>query len=99
MLKFVVNGNTTLGLHCRHGVVEYVPDLNMHERKADATLNLSSVSLTDLFMNVKPVSEILSSNGTTIEGDKGQVAQFLSFFDEIFSPVLNQHVPVLQQKN
>lgn len=96
MLNFVVEGKTTLGLHCRRGVVEYVPDVNVYERKADATLNLSSASLIDLFMNAKPVSEILSSNGTTIQGDKAQVAQFLSLFDEIFSPAINQHVPVIK---
>lgn len=97
MLNFVVDGKTTLGLHCRHGVVEYVPDVNAYERKADATLNLSSASLIDLFMNTKPVSEILSGNGTTVKGDKSQVTQFLSFFDEIFSPAVNQHIPVLQK--
>jgi alkyl sulfatase BDS1-like metallo-beta-lactamase superfamily hydrolase len=97
MLNFVVDGKTTLGLHCRHGVVEYVADVNVYEQKADATLILSAASLMDLFMNVKPVSEILSGNGTTVEGDKGKVVQFLSLFDEILSPAVNQHVPVLKK--
>lgn len=97
MLNFVVDGKTTLGLHCRHGVVEYIPDVNTYERKADATLNLSAASLVDLFLNAKSVSEILSGNGNTIDGDKTKVTQFLSNFDEIFSPQVNQAIPVIQE--
>jgi alkyl sulfatase BDS1-like metallo-beta-lactamase superfamily hydrolase len=97
MLNFLVDGKTTLGLHCRYGVVEYVPDVNAYARKADATLSLSAASLRELFMNAKPVSEILAGSGITIDGDKARVAQFLGLFDEIFSPAVNQQVPVLQK--
>jgi hypothetical protein len=47
-------------------------------------------------MNRKPIAEILSEKDNSVAGDRQEVEKFLSYFDEIFSPQVNQAIPVLQ---
>jgi hypothetical protein len=48
-------------------------------------------------MNRKPVGQILAEQGNSVKGDKKEVEKFLSNFDEIFSPQVNQAIPVTQE--
>jgi alkyl sulfatase BDS1-like metallo-beta-lactamase superfamily hydrolase len=97
LLAFAVDEAKMVGLHCRFGVVEFIDDVDKYNKAPNATITMTQSSLTDLFMNRKPVAEILAEKGNSVKGDKQEVIKFLSYFDEIFSPALNQHIPVLQQ--
>jgi len=97
LLAFAVGEAKMVGLHCRFGVVEFIDDLDNYNQAPNATITMSQSSLTDLFMNRKPVGEILAENGNSVKGDKQEVIKFLSYFDEIFSPTVNQHIPVINQ--
>jgi alkyl sulfatase BDS1-like metallo-beta-lactamase superfamily hydrolase len=96
LLAFAVGEAKMVGLHCRFGVVEFIDDLDNYNQAPNATITMTQSSLTDLFMNRKPVGEILAEKGNAVKGDKQEVIKFLSYFDEIFSPTVNQHIPVIK---
>lgn len=97
LLAFAVGGSKMVGLHCRFGVVEFIDDIDSYNQVPNATLTITQSSLADLFMNRKPVGQILAEQGNSVKGDKQEVEKFLSNFDEIFSPQVNQAIPVLQE--
>jgi len=96
LLAFAVGDGKKVGLHCRYGVVDFIDDVEKYSQGPNATLTMTQSSLVDLFMNRKPVSEILSEQGNAVNGDRQEVEKFLSYFDEIFSPQMNQAIPVLE---
>lgn len=97
LLAFAVGDAKKVGLHCRYGVVEFIDDVDKYVQTPNATLTITQSSLVDLFMNRKPVGQILAEQGNSVKGDKKEAEKFLSYFDEIFNPAINQHIPVLQQ--
>lgn len=97
LLAFAVGESKMVGLHCRFGVVEFIDDLDSYNQVPNATLTITQSSLADLFMNRKPVGQILAEQGITIKGNKSEVENFLSYFDEIFGPAVNQQVPVVMK--
>jgi len=97
LLAFAVGNAKKVGLHCRFGVVEFIDDVDKYNQAPNATLTLTQSSLVDLFMNKKPVGQILSEQGNSVKGNRQEVEKFLSYFDEVFSPAVNQQVPVLKQ--
>jgi alkyl sulfatase BDS1-like metallo-beta-lactamase superfamily hydrolase len=97
LLAFAVGDAKKVGLHCRYGVVEFIDDVDKYIQTPNATLTISQSSLADLFMNRKPVGQILAEQGNSVKGNKQEVEKFLSNFDEIFSPQVNQAIPVLQE--
>lgn len=97
LLAFAVGDAKKVGLHCRYGVVEFIDDVDKYVQTPNATLTISQSSLADLFMNRKPVGQILAEQGNSVKGDKQEVEKFLSNFDEIFSPQVNQAIPVIQE--
>jgi len=97
LLAFAIDNNKKVGLHCRYGVVEFINDLENYKQAPIATLTLTQSSLVDLFMNRKPVGQILSEQGNSVNGNRQEVEKFLSYFDEIFSPAVNQQIPVLKK--
>jgi alkyl sulfatase BDS1-like metallo-beta-lactamase superfamily hydrolase len=97
LLAFAVGDAKKVGLHCRYGVVEFIDDVEKYIQTPNATLTISQSSLADLFMNRKPVGQILAEQGNSVKGDKQEVEKFLSNFDEIFSPQVNQAIPVIQE--
>jgi alkyl sulfatase BDS1-like metallo-beta-lactamase superfamily hydrolase len=97
LLAFAVGDAKKVGLHCRYGVVEFIDDVENYIQTPNATLTISQSSLADLFMNRKPVGQILTEQGNSVNGDKQEVEKFLSNFDEIFSPQVNQAIPVIQE--
>jgi alkyl sulfatase BDS1-like metallo-beta-lactamase superfamily hydrolase len=96
LLAFAIGNIKKVGLHCRYGVVEFIDNLENYKQTANATISMTQSSLVDLFMNRKPVSQILSDKGNSVNGDRAEVEKFLSFFDEIFSPQVNQAIPVMK---
>jgi len=96
-LAFAVANSKKVGLHCRFGVVEFIDDVDKYNQAPNATITLTQSSLVDLFMNKKPVGQILSEQGNSVKGNRQEVEKFLSYFDEIFSPTINQQIPVLKQ--
>jgi alkyl sulfatase BDS1-like metallo-beta-lactamase superfamily hydrolase len=94
LLAFAVGDAKKVGLHCRYGVVEFIEDVEQYSQAPNATITLTHSSLVDLFMNRKPIGQILSDKGNSVKGNRQEVEKFLSYFDEIFSPELNQHIPV-----
>lgn len=96
-LAFAVGNAKKVGLHCRFGVVEFIDDVDKYTQAPNATLTMTQSSVVDLFMNRKPVGQILSEQGNSVKGNTQEVEKFLSFFDQVFSAELNQHVPVLKQ--
>lgn len=97
LLAFAVGDGKKVGLHCRFGVVEFIDDVEKYGQAPNATLTMSQTSLVDLFMNRKPVGQILSEQGNAVKGDRKEVENFLSYFDEIFSPQVNQAIPVVKK--
>ena len=97
LLAFAVGDAKKVGLHCRYGVVEFIDDVEKYIQTPDATLTITQSSLVDLFMNRKAVGQILAEQGNSVNGDKQEVEKFLSNFDEIFSPQVNQAIPVIQE--
>jgi alkyl sulfatase BDS1-like metallo-beta-lactamase superfamily hydrolase len=97
LLAFAVGNAKKVGLHCRFGVVEFIDDVDQYNQAPNATVAMTQSSLVDLFMNRKPVGQILSEQGNAVKGDRQEVEKFLSYFDEIFNPAVNQQVPVLQK--
>jgi alkyl sulfatase BDS1-like metallo-beta-lactamase superfamily hydrolase len=96
-LAFAVGNAKKVGLHCRFGVVEFIDDADKYNQAPNATITLTQSSLVDLFMNKKPVGQILSEQGNSVKGNRQEVEKFLSYFDEIFSPAVNQQIPVIKQ--
>jgi alkyl sulfatase BDS1-like metallo-beta-lactamase superfamily hydrolase len=97
LLAFAIGNNKKVGLHCRYGVVEFINDLENYKQAPDATITMTQATLVDLFMNRKPVGQILSEQGNAVNGNRQEVEKFLSYFDEIFSPAVNQQIPVLKK--
>jgi alkyl sulfatase BDS1-like metallo-beta-lactamase superfamily hydrolase len=97
LLAFAIGDAKKVGLHCRFGVVEFIDDVDKYSQASNATLTLTQSSLVDLFMNRKPVGQILSEQGNAVKGNRQEVEKFLSYFDEIFSPAVNQQIPVLKK--
>ncbi len=62
LLAFAIDNNKKVGLHCRYGVVEFIDDLENYNQAPNATITMTQSSLADLFMNRKPVGQILSDN-------------------------------------
>jgi alkyl sulfatase BDS1-like metallo-beta-lactamase superfamily hydrolase len=85
-----------MGLHCRYGVVEFIDDFESPQAP-NATVSMSQASLVDLFMNRKPIEQILSDAGNSVEGNKQEVEKFLSYFTEVFSPAVNQQIPMVKR--
>jgi alkyl sulfatase BDS1-like metallo-beta-lactamase superfamily hydrolase len=95
LLAFAIGNAKKVGLHCRYGVVEFIGDLEGYKQAPNATVNMTQASLVDLFMNRKPIAEILSEKDNSVAGDRQEVEKFLSYFDEVFNPKVNQAIPVL----
>jgi len=96
LLAFAIGNDKKVGLHCRYGVVEFINDLENYKQAPDATITMTQSTLVDLFMNRKPVDQILADKSTSVKGNKEEVKNFLSYFDEIFSPQVNQAIPVVK---
>jgi alkyl sulfatase BDS1-like metallo-beta-lactamase superfamily hydrolase len=97
LLAFAIGNAKTMGLHCRYGVVEFIDDVEGYPQAPNATVSMSQASLVDLFMNRKPIEQILSDAGNSVEGNKQEVEKFLSYFTEVFSPAVNQQIPMVKR--
>lgn len=97
LLAFTIDNAKKVGLHCRYGVVEFIENMEGYKQAPNATVSMSQASLVDLFMNRKTVGQILSEQGNSVQGNRQEVEKFLSYFDEIFSPAVNQQIPVIQK--
>jgi alkyl sulfatase BDS1-like metallo-beta-lactamase superfamily hydrolase len=93
LLACSIDNAKTVGLHCRFGVVEYIDDLDGYATAPNATLSMTRSSLVDLFLNKRPVGQVLADQSTVVRGNKQEVERFLSYFDEVFSAQVNQHIP------
>jgi len=96
LLAFAIGNNKKVGLHCRYGVVEFINDLENYKQAPNATITMTQSTLIDLFMNRKPVDQILADKSISVKGNQEEVKNFLSYFDEIFSPQVNQAIPVVK---
>ena len=81
--------NTTVALHVRKGVVEYIPNLSNYLRKADITLAMDGSTWAKLYLNQTDLKQAAQSGSVKVaQGDAAEAAQILDMFDK-FDPATN----------
>jgi alkyl sulfatase BDS1-like metallo-beta-lactamase superfamily hydrolase len=75
-------GAPTMGLHVRSGVAEFVPDVSMHYRKPDISIDMSMEAWAGYYVGDITLSALLERNDVK-SSDKGKVKAFFDLFDQV----------------
>lgn len=82
-------GDRTVGLHVRRGVVEFLPDPDKHERKADVALAMDGATWAKLYLNQADLKSLVESGAARVtSGTLSQASALLDLFDT-FDPAMN----------
>ena len=75
-------GASTMGLHVRSGVVEFVPDVGEHFREPDISINLSMEAWAGYFVGDITLDALLDREDVKASS-KDRVKSFFSLFDQV----------------
>ncbi|MNJ19604.1 alkyl sulfatase C-terminal domain-containing protein [Pseudomonas alkylphenolica] len=78
---FVDGTKTSVALHLRRGVAQFVAAPASYAQKADYVLRLDAATFAALFLNKQGLSELVDSGKIEITGSKEGASAFLALFD------------------
>jgi len=88
-------GDTTVGLHVRRGVAEFLPEPAKYFRPADLALSMDGPAWARLYVNQSELgAEIKAGNVRITHGDAATAEQVMGLFDR-FEPARNVTIPPL----
>jgi alkyl sulfatase BDS1-like metallo-beta-lactamase superfamily hydrolase len=88
-------GDTTVGLHVRRGVAEFLPEPAKYFRPADLALSMDGPTWARLYLNQSAIGdEIKSGKVKVTHGDAAAAERVMGLFDR-FEPARNVTIPPL----
>ncbi|EJN26867.1 alkyl sulfatase-like hydrolase [Pseudomonas sp. GM78] len=78
---FVDGTQSSVALHLRRGVAQFVAAPATYSQKADYVLRLDSATFAALFLNKQGLAELLGSGKVELTGDEKGASTFLALFD------------------
>lgn len=86
-------GETTVGLHVRRGVAEFLPEPSKYVRPADLALSMDGPTWAGLYLSQSELgAEIKAGNVRITHGDAVTAEQVMGLFDR-FEPARNATIP------
>ena len=83
VIAFTFDNNTTVGLHVRRGIAEFVQDLDKHYRPVDIAISLNAETWAKLYLNETDMDkEIQSNNVMVTKGSVEEIAEIYEMFDK-----------------
>ena len=83
VIAFTFDNNTTVGLHVRNGIAEFVQDLDKHYRPVDIAISLNAETWAKLYLNETDMDkEIQSNNVMVTKGSVEEIAEIYEMFDK-----------------
>ena len=92
---FTDKGNTSVALHVRRGIAEYVPVPADYYKEADFVIKLDSKTWTALYLSSIDLKEAINTNKVSVFGNQTEVIELFDMFDK-FQPTKNYKIPPLE---
>ena len=92
---FTDKGNTSVALHVRRGIAEYVPVPADYYKEADFVIKLDSKTWTALYLSSIDLKEAINTNKVLVLGNQTEVIELFDMFDK-FQPTKNYKIPPLE---
>ena len=92
---FTDKKNSTVALHVRRGIAEYLPVPSDHYKKPDYSIKLDSETWTALYLSTVTLGEAIESGKVEVDGKVEDLIAIFDMFDK-FKPAKNYMVPPLE---
>jgi alkyl sulfatase BDS1-like metallo-beta-lactamase superfamily hydrolase len=92
---FTDKGNTSVALHVRRGIAEYIPVPADYYKEADFVVKLDSKTWTALYLSSIDLKEAINTNEVSVLGNQTEVIELFDMFDK-FQPTKNYKIPPLE---
>jgi alkyl sulfatase BDS1-like metallo-beta-lactamase superfamily hydrolase len=84
-IRFDFADGTTVGLHIRRAVAEFVGEPNKYYRKPDVTIAMSGEAWAKLYVSQVTPEDLIKSGDLKVTGDPAEAARLINLFDR-YSP-------------
>ena len=82
VLRFDFQDGTSVGLHVRRAVAEFIDDPDSYPRKPDIVLQLSGEAWAGVYLSASPIDELIEDGQINVTtGDATEAARVLNVFD------------------
>ena len=82
MLRFDFQDGTSVGLHVRRAVAEFIDDPDSYPREPDIVLQLSGEAWAGVYLSAAPIGELIEDRQITVTtGNAVEAARVLNVFD------------------
>ncbi len=94
--EFADQGNLSVALHVRRGVVEYIPTPSEYLKSADYKIKLDGETWAKLYLSSIELNAAIENGDIEVSGDKKELLAIFEMFDK-FVPVKNYKIPPLEE--
>jgi alkyl sulfatase BDS1-like metallo-beta-lactamase superfamily hydrolase len=80
-LRFDFTNGTSVGLHVRRAVAEYVPEPDKYPRKPDIVLSMSPETWVKVYLSRAMPEDLIKNGDIKVTGDGAEAARVINLFD------------------